>query len=116
MDAVEFLNEKRRMCNSYGPGCDGCPFDGVVTGICSCWCFESPKDAIAIVEQWANEHPRKTRQSEFLKQWPHAKMTNQGILPIQPCDIDTKSYEDSGLNCDGYCDQCRRDFWMQEVE
>lgn len=122
MDAVEFLNEKRRMCNSYGPGCDGCPFDGVVTGICSCWCFESPKDAIAIVEQWANEHPRKTRQSEFLKQWPEARIDKStGILTICPAEL-TKECRDDREACGAYsvetcvCEPCRREFWMQKVE
>lgn len=103
MDAVEFIKAIKRRA-------------GARLGYFRIDAATDPEALVQDMEQWVLEHPHKTRQSEFLKQWPHAKMTNQGILPIQPCDIDTKSYEDCGLNCDGYCDQCRRDFWMQEVE
>ena len=115
MDAIKFIAERNRMCKS-SVSCVGCTLSNKAVGLCIKWCFEHPEEAAAAVEQWANEHPRKTRQSEFLKQWPRAKMDKRHVLLIQPCDIDAIAYEDGGLNCDGSCDKCRREFWMQEVE
>ena len=103
LDAVEFIKAiKRRAGNRLGY-----------------FQIDSSTDPEALVqdmEQWVLEHPRKTRQSAFLKQWPNAKMDKRHVLLIQPCDIDATAYEDGGLNCDGSCDKCRREFWMQEVE
>lgn len=84
-------------CNIYKPGCD----------------FESLVEA---VEAWAAEHPRKTRQSEFLKQWPDAALYDDGVLGISPCSLSKKK---NGDRCDDRtksCRDCRREFWMEEVE
>lgn len=69
---------------------------------------------VAEVEAWAAAHPRKTRQSVFLKQWPNAQLDCCGIVKICPNDIDTTIHQKicSADKCGG----CRREFWMQEVE
>lgn len=64
MDAVEFLNEGTRMCNSH-EACVGCPMYPIDD---CCMVRMNLKQMIRIVEQWSKEHPIKTRQSEFLKQ------------------------------------------------
>lgn len=40
--------------------------------------------AVRFVERWSKEHPRKTRQSVFLEQWPEAKIDNDGCLSVCP--------------------------------
>lgn len=117
MDAVGFLKTKNRMCAAYlramSTKCDGCPLDEVSSVMCSKWCFDHAEEAVGIVERWAEQYPVKTRQSEFLKQYPNARLID-GVGAICPKTIDIS------LSCpirDGIdCPHCRRKFWMQEVE
>ena len=108
MDAVKFIEERNRMCESFGDRCTGCPASN---GGCAVG-QESTLDAtdqIAIVEEWSAAHPRKTRQSVFLDQWPEAELDEHGCLVICP----TRRYR----NCTKrVCSDCLREFWMQEVE
>nr|DAG39591.1 MAG TPA: hypothetical protein [Bacteriophage sp.] len=115
MDAVKFLQERVRMCNSFSPDCEGCRVDEVkpVMNECCQWMFENPERAVNIVEEWSAAHPRKTRQSVFLEQWPNAEISADGWLEIYPCEVDT-TY--GGQSCDKNCINCSREFWMQEVE
>ena len=71
-----------------------------------------PEALVQDMEQWVLEHPLKTRQSEFLKQWPHASIAN-GVLVINPCHVDVTC---DNSTCPGQCRKCKREFWMQEVE
>ncbi len=115
MDTVEFLNEGTRMCNSY-KACDGCPM--WETDDC-CMVSMDLKQMISIVEQWAKEHPVKTRQSEFLKMWPDAEISDDRLLSIAPCQLDVKLiYGKSQKDCEDreVCDKCRHDFWLKEIE
>ena len=106
MDAVKFIEERRRMCKTtrrYSPI--------MVEGI-------SPKDIVKEVEEWAAAHPRKTRQSVFLEQWPDTQLDKEGNVIICPKQL-CKGEEFNKLMaaCRGTnCYKCRREFWMQEVE
>lgn len=111
MDALEFLKERKRMCTSY-TGCGGCPLEGTHCVLSYATDDKDYERIIATVEQWADEHPRKTRQSEFLKQWPNASAAEDGVL-FCPKAVDSAHIcycKDKG------CGICRREFWMQEVE
>lgn len=119
MDAVEFIREEIRMCASY-QDCTGCPLYD--TGYCSV----SPKkrtqeEASEIaqrVEKWAAAHPRKTRQSEFLENYPTAQIDENGYLEVCPCAL-CDTYRDKYGGCANYgvgCSECRKDFWLKEVE
>ena len=68
---------------------------------------------VDLVEEWAKEHPAKTRQSVFLEQYPNAKRDCQDILSVCPAWIfgDTVCQEGRAN-----CSNCRHKFWMQEVE
>lgn len=115
MVAVEFCEESTRMCKTY-PSCSDCPAkldDGVCGLRCSRYDY-APDKKVAIVEQWAKEHPRKTRQSEFLKQWPNAKIGSEGTVAIDPCIFDTTVRNRRCIATS--CAQCRREFWTKEVE
>ena len=73
------------------------------------------KAQIAIVEKWSKENPIKTRQSEFLKLFPEASVGENGYLTLNPCEFYPKMRKECTNNYK-WCADCRRDFWMQEVE
>ena len=117
MDALEFLMERRRMCDSYRH-CEGCPLEGGKCVVSSVPPDEDYKRIIAAVDQWSKEHQRKTRQSVFLEQYPEAEIDANGVVGLCPMSI-SAAYRDSNGECNNpeqMCTDCRREFWMQEVE
>ena len=106
MDAVEFIKQVRRMGKQKGEAI----------------CFkleEKDTEIVEQVEQWAKEHPVKTRQSEFLKQWPDAEIGYDGLPTVAPCQLNIELLQcDSQKDCEdrGVCNKCRRDFWLKEIE
>lgn len=117
MNAIKFIEERNRMCN-YCHGCNACPGkEGVELCVFSVSSGISAKEQVAIVEKWSAEHPRKTRQSVFLEQYPDAHLDNNGILQIIPCYIDKNFIHSKGANyCNAHCEICRRNYWSEEVE
>ena len=114
MDAVKFIEERNRMCKSFGNRCTGCPASN---GGCAVG-QESTLDAtdqVAMVEEWSAAHPRKTRQSVFLEQWPNAKVFVDGVLDFCPQELDSR-YPCQSTDIEMRCQSCRREFWTQEVE
>lgn len=114
MDAVKFIKERKRMCNERQ--CATCPLFAVhqleYLPACKEWCMDHPEASVTVVEKWAEEHPRKTRQSEFLRAYPNTRMnTDTGTVDIPPC------YIEKGMGvCANNCCDCRRKYWLQEVE
>lgn len=94
MDAVEFLKERERMCKSFmskGP-CytNDCPMyslraklqaEGPYRVLCSSVLYKLPEQAVAIVEKWSKESPKRTRLTDFLEKYPNAPMTG-GEMPV----------------------------------
>lgn len=118
MDALAFLRERKRMCNSY-KCCVGCPLVESHCIVSSATSDEDFKKMTDVVEQWSKEHPRKTRQSVFLEQWPDAIIGDDGLPEVGPCQLRAGLiHGDSVDDCEnrGLCTECRREFWMQEVE
>ena len=114
MDAVEFLKQFGRLCNNYLCG-DNCP----LIDICDDESDDSYVRKVQIVEKWAKEHPVKTRQSEFLKQWPDAEIGYDGLPTVAPCQLNIELLQcESQDDCEerGVCGKCRRDFCLKEVE
>ena len=117
MDALEFLMERRRMCDSYR-GCVGCPFGAAECVVRDMTSEDNCKRIVSAVEQWSKEHPRKTRQSVFLRQYPEAEIDAHGLVRLCPMSI-SAAHRDSDGECnypEKMCRDCRREFWMQEVE
>ena len=117
MDAVEFLKQFNRMCKTYNDcGCKECP---AYKYRCGEEFDEQEEDGVSIVEQWAKEHPAKTRQSEFLKQYPDAEIFEDRYLNVCPALI-SKEYRSEETNeCNQpefSCGKCKRDFWLKEIE
>lgn len=113
MDAVKFIKELRRMCDVCDV-CVSCPAHD-----CECQSLENMvKDTriVAIVEAWSAAHPRKTRQSVFLEQYPEAEIDEQGYLPLCPRRISADCRSRVRLCTKRLCSDCCREFWMQEVE
>ena len=106
MDAIEFIKQVRRMGKQKGEAI----------------CFkleEKDTEIVEQVEQWAKEHPVKTRQSEFLKMWPDTEISDDGLPSIAPCQLNIELLQcESQEDCEdrGVCDKCRHDFWLQEIE
>ena len=117
MDALEFLVERRRMCYSHRH-CKGCPLEEGKCVVSSVAPDEDYKRIIAAVEQWSKEHPRKTRQSVFLERYPEAEIDANGVVGLCPMSISAAHRDSDGeCNCpEKMCRDCRREFWMQEVE
>ena len=116
MDAVEYFKAYARMCDSFdsknnitGKPCVGCPLDDIGRGCHMNDLTNNAEECVAAVEKWAKEHPVKTRQSEFLKMYPNARI-DDGVIFLGPCAID-KSHK-----CKFDCKKCCRDYWLQEVE
>ena len=82
MEALEFLKERKRMCRSFGGSCTGCPCEKVRCVINAHVSDDDYKRIVAMVEEWSAAHPRKTRQSVFLEQWPEANIDDLGVLKV----------------------------------
>lgn len=59
--------------------------------------------------------PKKTRQSEFLKMFPNARLID-GVLDIMPCKIVGREFQEQNCNTYCYCETCRKEYWLKEVE
>lgn len=122
MDAVKFIEERNRMCKSFGIRCKGCPAFNIDVSAACAVSQHSALDAasqIALVEKWSAAHPRKTRQNVFMEQYPEALLTEDGVVSICPIAVSAACRNKTG-GCASptrpRCDDCRREFWMQEVE
>lgn len=124
MDAVEFLKEKNRMCNSFDNCCKDREsktfFCEIHTELnetretCAEYCKNHPEETVAIVEKWSKNHPKKTRQSEFLKMFPDADIAEDGYLRINPCYLSQgRCPKNADFNC---CVKCREQFWNEVIE
>ena len=122
MDAVEFLKEAQRYCR----WCKNTTQDGKKR-LCEVCYFEKLNDIfnlhpmayhkfVEMIEQWAKAHPVKTRQSQFLKMFPHPALDSDGVIAIQPCEVIVDACKDSNDNKRTNCWACRRDFWLKEIE
>lgn len=111
MDAVEFLNEWKRMCQS-DINCNEC----IIKKICVYNSGSAPdsivksKELVELVEKWSKEHPIKTRANDFWEKHPNAKVD---------CDF----YTEFCCETLGYCEKCKhgydtyacKDCWNEPV-
>lgn len=117
MDAIKFIEEKERMCQTCG-SCKLCPAwsdDGCIVSMRSGF---APEQQINTVKVWAEQHPVKTRQSVFMEQYPEAMVDANGVLDVCPAPIFRSQRLNDG-GCRDFrkeCTVCRSEFWLQEVE
>lgn len=104
MDAVRFVEERRRM---YTLGCIKKGINDYNT---------KAEDVVAEVEQWSAAHPRKTRQSVLLEQYPEGEIDSRGCLMLCPKRISADCRKRYGNCTNRLCADCRKEYWSQEVE
>lgn len=110
MDAVKFVEERRRMLAVTGKKPKYSLFN---MSACA-------EDVVKEVAEWSAAHPRKTRQSVFLEHYPDAARDKDNLLKACPncLDANVSCVIDKNATVKKLkrCDACRREFWMQEVE
>lgn len=124
MDAVEYEKYRIKMCKEMvlqKGGCSACEMYDVLRQRCrtpASVCMEEDEDYykknVSIVEQWAKDHPVKTRKSEFLKMLPNAQMVNIASTFCVAHFDSTKACKESNPS-DEKCIACRYRFWNEEV-
>lgn len=113
MDVLKFIEERDRMCSTYFK-CENCP---LVTTACMN-IVNVTEQVVDIVEKWSAAHPCKTRQSEFLKQYPDTLLDSCGVIEFCPMPISASHRTNHGdcNNPEKLCRDCRKEFWSQEME
>lgn len=115
MDAEKYLKERGRMsngCNTYS--CKDCKL-----GLCynrhelTCTELEHryPEEAVAIVENWAKEHPVRTYMSVFLEKFPDAAKED-GVPVTCVVAVFGEKKKPEGCYNSITCSDC----WNREVE
>lgn len=111
---INYLLERNRMCDFHG-GCEECPLYNVTDKknmFDNCDMIEEkfPDKAITIVQEWSDEHQKKTYLSEFLKHYPNAVVNGDGTPNFCPYRLGLMSED----NCrkDHNCVKC----WNQHIE
>ena len=85
MDAVKFIEERRRMYR--------------VTGKHAPTLAEwiPAEDVVKEVEAWSAAHPRKTRQSVFLAQYPEGEIVQNGCVLTVEKNFGARSWSDGNF-------------------
>ena len=111
MDAVDCMKAVTRMLKSGTIDC-------AIQKYISAQKKNDYEGMVEAAEQWAAEHPIKTRQSEFLKQWPEADVDENGVLQTCPALISASHRDQTGgcATLSNKCENCRKAFWLAEVE
>lgn len=117
------INDYARMCKENTPKCSKCPLNSSNNGTgitCSAFINHYPDKANETILNWCEEHPIETRQDRFLKMFPKAKVTSDGLVSICPTGLD-KNYKCRLCSdhvdvsrCD--CTECMNNYWLAEVD
>lgn len=105
-----------RMCIAENKDCRECPLSESNTNenlYCAEYLLKYPDKANEIILKWCKGHPAKTRQSEFLKMFPNAKIDNYGTSILCPQWVDKDFKCNLQTLC---CDECCREYWLAEVD
>lgn len=113
-----YFNEKLKMTKRTKNGlceikCSNCPLCSNKNGEgLPCPEFEMyyPEKAIAIVQKWSDEHPRRTYLTEFLKHYPNVSLGDDGTPNFCPYRLGLMSIDD--CRKDHNCVKC----WNQPIE
>ena len=108
IDSLEFIKAIKQMLSAGAN-------NSTVQKYISAYKKNDYEEMVKAAEQWAAEHPIKTRQSEFLKMFPDAPIyPDTGLVRVSPCQVDRALCGNcpTGINCI----ECRKKFWLAEVE
>lgn len=104
MDALEFIKTAQRYTKAEGYD----TFEITKLG--------PPEEMLKRMEQWAEEHPIRTRQSELLEIFPNANLAvREEYVDICPYFIESDLFRD--LDCTiRSCPKCKKEFWLGEID
>lgn len=110
MTAVGYIKEQARMCNTYKT-CEGCPISKANDGDDGCkrWIRNHPEEAVAIVQQWSEEHPEKTMLRDFLEKYPKAPKGPEGLPCTCPWTVGYGNKKGCPMHSDNTtltCEEC----------
>lgn len=108
MDAT--IYDYVRFCRAHH-SCMECPIQKMSLCVVSEKDISDIDEVNKIILDWCKTHPVKTRQSEFLKHYPNARMSD-GVIDICPQSFDTTFICADEM----VCTQCRKEYWSEEVE
>lgn len=75
---INFLHELKRLCDSrtrceaYAANKERCPMLGVCEDAFTRICAEDAIKAVENLQEWSNEHPKKTYAQDFFEKFPKA--------------------------------------------
>ncbi len=118
-----YFNEKLKMTKKHKLNggayicelnCTDCPLNSSNNGssdMMSCSDFETiyPQKAIAIVQKWSDEHPKRTYLTELLKIFPNTPLEDDGTPNFCPYRLGLMSIDD--CRKDHNCVEC----WNQPI-
>lgn len=109
MDVLEFIKAIKQMLSAGAN-------NSTVQKYISAYKKNDCEGMVKAAEQWAAEHSIKTRQRVFLEQYPETEIDKYGCLRLCP-ELVSADYRNRHGDCiNRVCIDCRREFWMQEVE
>lgn len=109
-----YFKEIKRACdlhrynNNSGFCCGDCPVSASCFGY-----IEDTKDIdLKPLQKWSDEHPPKTRQSQFLEYYPNASLIQEnGVSYLNICPL---NIEETNCRLSG-CGKCRKEYWLEEI-
>lgn len=115
MDAFQYELNRAKICMMYSGVCANCLLnrDGKSKGcvLCNYTAIEVVERTQKLIE-WAEKWPR-TRQDILERYFSDAPFRN-GIINMCPKKID-KSYKAKCVRNGKSCDQCKQDYWLEEI-
>lgn len=104
---TKIMEIRKRMCNPFKM-CTECPlFETPEQISCADFILNYPKEAEEIILKWAEEHPVKTRLTDFLEKYPNAQLHDN--RPIFCCMR-------LGYKCDNCGKTKCKDCWNTALE
>lgn len=115
MDAVEFIKEYSRLCNTY-KNCTKCPFRENPCGTDCEWTLGIEEKIVEIVEQWSQSHPQKTVMQDFFEKFPNAPKTMLGYP--YPCakDLGYPKLDSCSFGVKGGAGSDCKECWSRPME
>lgn len=118
MDAVEIMEEYGKMCCAESEhGCASCELSDGLNGTgeaCEEFIRKNPTRAVEIIEKYKVETSKNTRQSEFLKMFPNARIDDNGTLLICPRHVDVTAIDSRYCLGSPTCTECLKEYWLSE--
>jgi hypothetical protein len=124
MDAVKFIVEQARMCNSHTEDmeCESCGLNNseYCTKLCDSLISRAgAEEAVRIVEAWSERNPARTRQNVMSSFFPTSQFDSNGVLNVCPAYIDARKRDESTGGCGDMtsdCHDCRKEYWLEDIE